>query len=73
VGPRAGLDTEIRGKIHCPCRALNPGRPVRNQSGYTGTFEVGHAVLQSRVLMHNHTTKGTVSVYFDAMRTAGGQ
>jgi hypothetical protein len=28
VGPRAGLDTEVRGKILCPCRGSNPGRPV---------------------------------------------
>jgi hypothetical protein len=26
VGPRAGLDTEARGKILCPCRGSNPGR-----------------------------------------------
>jgi hypothetical protein len=24
VGPRAGLDTEARGKILCPCRESNP-------------------------------------------------
>jgi hypothetical protein len=28
VGPRAGLDTEVRGKILCPCRGSNPHRPV---------------------------------------------
>jgi hypothetical protein len=28
VGPRAGLDTEDRGKILCPCRVSNPDRPV---------------------------------------------
>jgi hypothetical protein len=28
VGPRAGLDTEDRGKIHCLCRGSNPDRPV---------------------------------------------
>jgi hypothetical protein len=28
VGPRAGLDTEARGKILCPCRASNLDRPV---------------------------------------------
>jgi hypothetical protein len=28
VGPRAGLDTEARGKIICPRRASNPDRPV---------------------------------------------
>jgi ferredoxin-thioredoxin reductase catalytic subunit len=28
VGPRAGLDTEDRGKIFCPCQGSNPDRPV---------------------------------------------
>jgi hypothetical protein len=28
VGPRAGLDTEARGKILYPCRGSNPDRPV---------------------------------------------
>jgi hypothetical protein len=28
VGPRAGLDTEDGGKILCPYRGSNPGRPV---------------------------------------------
>jgi hypothetical protein len=28
VGPRAGLDTEDRGKILCLCRGSNPDSPV---------------------------------------------
>jgi hypothetical protein len=28
VGPRAGLDTVVRGKIICPFRGSNPNRPV---------------------------------------------
>jgi hypothetical protein len=28
VGPRAGLDTEVRGKILYKCRGSNPDRPV---------------------------------------------
>jgi hypothetical protein len=28
VGPRAGLDTEARGKILCPRRGSNPDRPI---------------------------------------------
>jgi hypothetical protein len=28
VGLRAGLDTEVRGQILCPCRGSNPDRPV---------------------------------------------
>jgi hypothetical protein len=34
VGPRAGLDTEVRGKILCPCRGSNPDHPVRSQTLY---------------------------------------
>jgi hypothetical protein len=30
VGPRAGLDAEVRGEILCPCRRSNPGRPVNS-------------------------------------------
>jgi hypothetical protein len=28
VGPRAGLDTEVRGKILCPCWGSNPDLSV---------------------------------------------
>jgi hypothetical protein len=28
VGLRAGLDTELGGKIICPCRGSNPDHPV---------------------------------------------
>jgi hypothetical protein len=28
VGPRTALDTEVRGKILCPCRGSNPDRRV---------------------------------------------
>jgi hypothetical protein len=34
VGPRAGLDTEDRGKILCPRRGSNPGRLDRSQTLY---------------------------------------
>jgi hypothetical protein len=34
VGPRAGLDVEVRGKILCLCRGSNPGSPVRGQLLY---------------------------------------
>jgi hypothetical protein len=34
VDPRAGLDTEDRGKILCPCRGSNPARPARSQTLY---------------------------------------
>jgi hypothetical protein len=31
VGPRAGLDAEVRGKILCLCLGSNPVRPVHSQ------------------------------------------
>jgi hypothetical protein len=34
VDLRAGLDTEVRGKILCPCLGSNPGRPVRSETLY---------------------------------------
>jgi hypothetical protein len=34
VGPRAGRDTEVRGKILCLRRGSNPGRPLRSQTLY---------------------------------------
>jgi hypothetical protein len=34
VGPRAGLDAEVRGKILSFCRGSKPGRPVRSQTLY---------------------------------------
>jgi hypothetical protein len=40
VGPRAGLDTEDRGKILCPRRGSNPDRPVVQPvvRRYTGRY-----------------------------------
>jgi hypothetical protein len=32
VGPRAGLDAEVRGKISYFCRESNPGHLVRSQN-----------------------------------------
>jgi hypothetical protein len=36
VGPRAGLDTEVRGKSFAPAgiELQSPGRPVRSQTLY---------------------------------------
>jgi hypothetical protein len=31
---RAGLDTEVRGKILCPRRESNPDRPARSRTLY---------------------------------------
>jgi hypothetical protein len=46
VGPRAGLDTEARGKIRCLCRGSNPDRPVvqsvvRKHGFYSKRFTKG--------------------------------
>jgi hypothetical protein len=38
VGPRAGLDAEVRGKTLCHCRGSNPGRPVRSQILYSLSY-----------------------------------
>jgi hypothetical protein len=40
VGPRAGLDTEVRGKILCPCRGSNRDRPARSQTLYCLSYPV---------------------------------
>jgi hypothetical protein len=40
VGPTAGLDAEVRGKILCLCRASNRGRPVRSQTLYRPSYRV---------------------------------
>jgi hypothetical protein len=46
VGPRAGLDAEIRGKILCLCRRSNPGRPaVRSQTLYRLSYRAHWDVL----------------------------
>jgi hypothetical protein len=34
LGPRAGLDAEVRGKILCLSRGWNPGHPVHSQTLY---------------------------------------
>jgi hypothetical protein len=46
MSPRAGLDTEARGKILCTCRGSNPGRPARSQTQETvvkGIYRKPHA------------------------------
>jgi hypothetical protein len=40
VGPRAGLDAEVRGKILRLCRGSNPGRPVRSQTLYRLSYRL---------------------------------
>jgi hypothetical protein len=30
VGPGTSLNTVVKGKIPCPCRESNPGRPARS-------------------------------------------
>jgi hypothetical protein len=39
VGPRAGLDTEVRGKISCLCRGSNLDRPVPRRDTSLLTFK----------------------------------
>jgi hypothetical protein len=43
VGPRAGLDAEVRGKILCLCRGLNSIHPVRSQKLYWLSYPALHS------------------------------
>jgi hypothetical protein len=59
VGPRAGLDTEDRGEILCPCRGSNPDRPVvqpvvrhYNRMNYCVFFVETFSILMA-VCSHN--------------------
>jgi hypothetical protein len=45
VGPRAGLDTEVRGKISCLCRGSNLDRPV--------VESVARSILTELPRLHN--------------------
>jgi hypothetical protein len=42
VGPRAGVDAEVGGKILCPCRGSNPGPPFRSQTLYWLSYAALH-------------------------------
>jgi hypothetical protein len=53
VGPRAGLDTEVRGKILCLYRGSNPDRPARSQ-----TLDIGLMMEAAR------TSETSVDNYF---------
>jgi hypothetical protein len=50
VGPRAGLDTEARGKILCPCRGSNLYRPVVQP-------------VEERVVEHCNSPKALLQLY----------
>jgi hypothetical protein len=56
VGPRAGLDTEVRGKILCPCRGSNPCRPARSQTLYCLSYPVP-SVLPIQMLFADTPTR----------------
>jgi len=53
MGPRAGLDTEDRGKIPCPCRGSNPDRPVRSM----WTQFIGLIADHCPAVVHGDTVK----------------
>jgi hypothetical protein len=40
VGPRAGLDAEVRIRILCTCQGSNPGCPVHSQTLYWLSYSV---------------------------------
>jgi hypothetical protein len=58
VGPRAGLDTEVRGKIICPCRGSNPGRPVVQPVVRHYSAWANPAPPQFRYLWYTPKTRG---------------
>jgi hypothetical protein len=52
VGPRAGLDTEVRGKILCPCRGSNPDHSivqsvVRHHTAWATRLLIINAYIQN--------------------------
>jgi hypothetical protein len=52
VGPRAGLDTEDRGKILSPLPGIesqSPGRPVRSQTVYCLSYPAPGDLLRSLI------------------------
>jgi hypothetical protein len=55
VGLIAGLDTETREKILCPCRRSNPGRPVCSQTlywlSYPRSYSENHKKLMSKYIL----------------------
>jgi hypothetical protein len=69
VGPRAGLDTEERGKILCPCRGSNPHRPVVQPvvRHYTDWATPAHAVSCTgsnlELVTHNGATKYPMTMW----------
>jgi hypothetical protein len=75
VGPRAGLDTEARGKILCPCRGSNPDRPVvqpvRHYTAWANPAPRGfisHLNIMTGVLVTRNEYKyhSTLLQHFDA-------
>jgi hypothetical protein len=44
VGLRAGLGTEARGKILCPCQGSNSGRPVCSQTLYLLSYASSYSI-----------------------------
>jgi hypothetical protein len=49
VGLRAGLETEVRGKVLCPCRGTNSDRPVVQSVArhYTDWATPAHVYIRS--------------------------
>jgi hypothetical protein len=71
VGPRAGLDTEDRGKILCPCRGSNPDRPfvqpvVRHYTAWATPAPYAIYVAH-RNSMHCSVHTGTVAISLFAL------
>jgi len=71
VGPRAGLDTEARGKILCPRRGPNPDRPVvqpvvRQSTPNYNVFYMSVSTVSKRLLLGNEQTRKWVDCTWQA-------
>jgi hypothetical protein len=67
VGPRAGLDTETRGKILSPLSGIeirSPGRPARSQTLYCLSYPGSQHIIRNG----NFTLLGDLFSYPDKRR-----
>jgi hypothetical protein len=68
VGPRAGLDAEVRGKILCLCRGSNPGRSVRSRTLYW----LGYSIQKDAdTSTHRLRVEPTIPMFERPKATAG--
>jgi hypothetical protein len=73
VGPRAGLDTEARGKILCPRRGSNPDRPVVQPLLRHYTKEAKSAPLYATEALGGGGERRYSSYSFSTLALGGGE